>query len=313
MIKLATLLPSDQFAKRAGIIIGVIAIVGIGIAIWQADGNPFTNNGAAGEYAFTNIDSDGDGLRDWEEEVWGTDPNKVDSDGDGVDDGQEVKDDRDPAKNGNDALTDTRMANVFNAYKLRNLQNINITKQISDKILPHSLLLADRLQAGDNDFSNGDTDLLIKPIVDEYRIESNSLTIEDLNLVPVTPDSLREYFTLIIETATAGLENNAGNEVTLTLEQSNVDINRQLNNYRRVVDAFLRAEVPTSIGEPHARVLNNFISLQNNFELLISAGNNDSAKAIYALNEMKGLQVKNNNDIAELAAAWKASAEKISN
>lgn len=36
-------------------------------------------------------DSDGDGLFDWEEELWGTDPRKVDTDGDGVLDGDQVR------------------------------------------------------------------------------------------------------------------------------------------------------------------------------------------------------------------------------
>lgn len=35
-------------------------------------------------------DSDGDGLFDWEEGLWGTDPQKVDTDGDGVIDSEEV-------------------------------------------------------------------------------------------------------------------------------------------------------------------------------------------------------------------------------
>lgn len=34
-------------------------------------------------------DSDGDGLKDWEESLWGTNPNNPDSDGNGVPDGQE--------------------------------------------------------------------------------------------------------------------------------------------------------------------------------------------------------------------------------
>jgi len=43
-------------------------------------------------------DSDGDGLLDWEETLWGTDPNNTDSDGDGTDDGEEVANGRNPAK-----------------------------------------------------------------------------------------------------------------------------------------------------------------------------------------------------------------------
>lgn len=42
-------------------------------------------------------DSDGDGLKNWEETLWGTDPNKKDTDGDGTPDGKEVKAGKDAA------------------------------------------------------------------------------------------------------------------------------------------------------------------------------------------------------------------------
>ncbi len=41
-------------------------------------------------------DSDSDGLKDWEETLWKTDPNNPDSDGDGMSDGEEVRNNRDP-------------------------------------------------------------------------------------------------------------------------------------------------------------------------------------------------------------------------
>ncbi len=46
------------------------------------------------------IDSDKDGLKDWEEVLWKTDPHKADTDNDGTPDGQEVKDGRDPTMAG---------------------------------------------------------------------------------------------------------------------------------------------------------------------------------------------------------------------
>ncbi|MEK7567086.1 MAG: hypothetical protein AAB527_03065, partial [Patescibacteria group bacterium] len=36
-------------------------------------------------------DSDNDGLKDWEETLWGTNPNNDDSDNDGISDGEEIK------------------------------------------------------------------------------------------------------------------------------------------------------------------------------------------------------------------------------
>lgn len=45
-------------------------------------------------------DSDQDGLKDWEETLWGTDPKNPDSDGDGRGDGLEIKERRDPTAEG---------------------------------------------------------------------------------------------------------------------------------------------------------------------------------------------------------------------
>lgn len=47
-----------------------------------------------------NEDSDGDGLREWEEAVYKTDPNKPDTDGDGLSDGDEIKQNRNPLVKG---------------------------------------------------------------------------------------------------------------------------------------------------------------------------------------------------------------------
>lgn len=41
-------------------------------------------------------DSDGDGLKDWEEIIYRTDPQNADTDGDGTKDGEEIKQNRDP-------------------------------------------------------------------------------------------------------------------------------------------------------------------------------------------------------------------------
>jgi len=47
-------------------------------------------------------DSDSDGLKDWEERLWGTDPNNQDTDNDGTTDGEEIKLGRDPLNPGPD-------------------------------------------------------------------------------------------------------------------------------------------------------------------------------------------------------------------
>jgi hypothetical protein len=48
--------------------------------------------------SITDRDSDADGLPDWEEHLYGSDPYKFDTDGDGTPDGEEVREGRDPTK-----------------------------------------------------------------------------------------------------------------------------------------------------------------------------------------------------------------------
>lgn len=52
------------------------------------------------ELARLNQDSDHDGLKDWEEQIYGTDPESPDTDGDQTADGEEIKLNRDPLKPG---------------------------------------------------------------------------------------------------------------------------------------------------------------------------------------------------------------------
>lgn len=47
-------------------------------------------------------DTDGDGLKDWEEKIYGTNPEKTDTDGDGTPDGEEIKTSRNPLRPGPD-------------------------------------------------------------------------------------------------------------------------------------------------------------------------------------------------------------------
>ncbi|MCH7529851.1 hypothetical protein IIB50_01915 [Patescibacteria group bacterium] len=55
----------------------------------------------------TTLDSDDDGLKDWEEVLWGTDPFNPDTDNDGTDDGVEIAVDRNPLVSSSGGVLDT--------------------------------------------------------------------------------------------------------------------------------------------------------------------------------------------------------------
>lgn len=63
------------------------------------------------------LDSDHDGLKNWEETLWGTDPNNPDTDGDGTPDGEEAEHNRNPAKKGADTITDASSFDVPDYFK----------------------------------------------------------------------------------------------------------------------------------------------------------------------------------------------------
>lgn len=85
------------------------------------------------------IDSDLDGLRDWQEVLWGTDPANPDSDGDKTSDGDEVYGNRNPAVAGpNDALDQpeakTQTAQIYAGVKTNSLTD-NISKEMFYSLL----------------------------------------------------------------------------------------------------------------------------------------------------------------------------------
>lgn len=104
MEKFKKYLPSKRFSIILGsifIAITLILIVRVLVNIRNSEKElklQETQKEIALRTEFLDMDSDGDGLRDWEESLWGTDPKNSDSDGDGTPDGQEVKDYRDPTK-----------------------------------------------------------------------------------------------------------------------------------------------------------------------------------------------------------------------
>jgi len=99
-------LPSKRFLSTALTIIAMVAIVfAVDYATKQKKGGTLAISPARVELSGVNTDSDGDGLRDWEEKLWGADPQNPDTDGDSTSDGDEVISNRDPLKPGpEDAL-----------------------------------------------------------------------------------------------------------------------------------------------------------------------------------------------------------------
>ena len=93
--------PSKKFLIALSIAI-IVIIVAIIFNYWKPNTTKYTNNNLAvdtnASSSIMNIDSDNDGLPDWKENLYGTDPKKADTDRDGTNDADEIAQNRDPLK-----------------------------------------------------------------------------------------------------------------------------------------------------------------------------------------------------------------------
>ncbi len=73
----------------------------------------------------TEVDTDGDSLKDWQETLLGTDPRKTDTDGDGTSDTEEIKLGRDPLQRG---PNDRKAESPYTITSTAIVQDKNLTK-----------------------------------------------------------------------------------------------------------------------------------------------------------------------------------------
>lgn len=130
--------------------------------------------------AFKQADTDGDGLPDWQETLYGTDPKKADTDGDGTPDEEELKSGRDPIK-----------ANTAKAGLTPN-----------DKIDPQ---IIEQTKKAEAEFENlNDTEKFARSFLSQYfatQPTDRKLTEEELNSIAgqmvskIEPDSFKDKYT----------------------------------------------------------------------------------------------------------------------
>lgn len=95
------------YKKTLALLLALFIIAGALVVAQNTDSIVVKNDGlersaAAIKQNLIQSDTDGDGLQDWEETLWGTDPRLADTDADGAIDGEEVRDGRNPLVPGPD-------------------------------------------------------------------------------------------------------------------------------------------------------------------------------------------------------------------
>lgn len=252
--------------------------------------------------SLNNIDTDNDGLKDWEELLWATDANKKDTDGDGTPDGEEVKDGRDPLKKGpNDFLSQYNSDSEVSA-------SVNSKSNVSDTSLTASDVFSQQL------FSQY---MSLKNSGGEENPENTANLVDNLTSQALSSFSFREY-------NATGLSLFPGNDkdqlkfysssfALLQLDflkkvqeaTASIKTDADLKNLSKVYNAFALAlyqmKVPQEIFPNHLRVVNNISTVASVFDA-VSKYKTDPVPAISALKAYQMVQKDQRENMSAIAA-----------
>jgi len=225
------------------------------------------------------LDTDKDGLRDWQEELWKTDLNNADTDGDGTEDGKEVADGRDPTVPGpNDTLVETRGVTDEAALDLASSINKdpnNLSTTFSRSFFAQFMSLESKGGASDEDQGR-----MIEQAISSASLASipPAYSILDLNVVDTNSATLRAYGNdtgLVIKKNYSIMYGNNNNAVSL-------------NAYRAMIDGLKQAKVPGVLGINHLQMINTFELMYTLLNYTITY-QNDPLKALLALKDLQEL------------------------
>lgn len=235
-------------------------------------------------------DSDNDGLQDWEEILWKTDPNNPDTDGDGTPDGEEIKQSRNPLKAGpDDKLKDVKIfsqenisgdaagltktdilardffANFLSLYQSGKLDEQN-KKKLTESFLAeiNQEKLPDQYKLSDIKIINDNSNTALKNYGDE--------TARIINKYQAT---VAEDEITIINRA---LKEESGKELQ--------KLDSAINLYQNVSRDLLQIKIPSDMSSHHLNLINSAynlsLALMNIKETL-----KDPIKGIIGLNQYK--------------------------
>jgi hypothetical protein len=227
------------------------------------------------KWASNSIDSDNDGLANWQETLYGTDPQNPDTDNDGTADGQEVTESRDPLKantslNGqapNDEMDSEIIAN--NKLATEEYENLNTTEKIARNMLSDIMAI----QQGTGSITDEQAKYLAENAIKNLpKKEYFSKTKEsDLNFVDLTEDNVKNY-AIFYYTETAKLElvlNKDADIINKVIENANTENIKALDTiitlYNKIIDGFIKAPIPR--GSPWATEYH--LMLTNELEKLV--------------------------------------------
>lgn len=274
-----SLLPSKKFTTTILSIIGLLVII-LGISFLFKKGSVVTNqkkNGAAPIIVKEVVqnDTDQDGLKDWEEALWGLDPLKNDTDGNGINDAQEVANNRDVlSKKYDDAQgitgeTPTTRTDQFAREMLTLVSALNESGNLTDEnrsaIVEN---IGDYIQKGD---------------------QSKKYTVQELTSISDSSKNHTTYYSALtstLEKSGVSPEDFASiTEFDSRSEAGDLGIYQATaRKYEKMIGILAKIPVPEKFLYNHTQLLNRFEAMKDIFAGL-GAYEEDPLRALFSFSQ----------------------------
>jgi len=249
------------------------------------------------------LDTDGDGLKDWEEILWKTDPGKTDTDSDGTTDNDEIKLGRNPAVKGP-------------SDSLANNPPIKVEAEVSE-VSPSTRVIQDffaeylALKQDGGTLSEESKDVLIANLVE--RIGStggapqvygtNNLTVHESVKISDIKNYGNALGTTFAKNSVAGVEH----ELVIVQRALQTNDKKELEKlaiiveaYRKTIADVLLVPVPQNIVSLHLDLLNTMSVVKFDIEGMKSVFT-DPLEAIRKISEYQTAVVSLKNSLQNLA------------
>lgn len=223
---------------------------------------------------FKQIDTDGDGLPDWQENLYGTDPKKADTDGDGTKDEDEMKLDRDPLK-ANTAtspqeLNDKISQQIIDQNKKaeEEFNSLNDTQKIARSFLSEYIAT----QKVGEKMTQEELDRIVNQMISRVVVEDVADKYEEGDIVISTntdiKNAIEKYVGKVMpiisdKIAPATIE---GLNLMNSLEQSNwvikiQDLNKLIDTINESVEKMISTPVPGILKQEHLLLVNDIYKI----------------------------------------------------
>lgn len=251
-------------------------------------------------------DTDGDGLKDWEEALWKTDHKNPDTDGDGTEDGDEIRQSRNPAVKGpNDKVSSTTPATVSTTTDLT-----------STDILARDFMNSymDMKRRGIEVDQKTEVELIQKVLESQsLKINAKMYSLADLKLVNDTTDARKAYGNALGESLRKNSPKNSDSELNIVSSavQDNDDsrlakLDPIIAGYDALLKDYLKVSVPKGAARSHLQLVNSISALLEDIRAMRGL-TTDPVKAYAGVNDYKTSVVALARSIYEISMYFKAN------